>query len=144
MDLAEIWQRAGRGGRAAEMRNTAYVFLPFWAFDDQGCDKPGQEDVIVEPNAKASKAKRRRNQLPSDRANRRQSALQYEVRAEELNNNNDGNRDGESAGSISSQVDSDNTDDEPTSSTTTEPRKIQYWTKSERGQRSRLPIWWRV
>jgi superfamily II DNA helicase RecQ len=143
MDLAEIWQRAGRGGRAVGMRSTAYLFLPFWAFDDQGCNKPGQEDVIVKPNAKASKAKRRRNQLPSDRANRRQSALQYEVRAEELNDNGDDDSDRESACSISSQVDPDDTDDEPTTSTTLEHRKIQYWTKSERGQRSRLPDWWK-
>ena len=146
MDLTEIWQRVGRGGRGDGMTSKAYVFLPFWAFDDQGRDKPGQ-DVASQPKRKKPKAKRQRNQLPSDRANRRQSALQNSWTADELNGVES---DVESECSISSQVSQVNEviesqasgaiDGGPSTSTSV---GLPYWSKKEREQRSRLPEWWK-
>jgi superfamily II DNA helicase RecQ len=147
MDLSEIWQRVGRGGRGDGTTSKAYVFLPFWAFDDQGRDKPGQEDAASQPTRKKPKAKRQRNLLPSDKAIRRQSALQISWTADEFN---DVDSDVESECSISSQVSqaiasqaSGAVDEGPSTSATVERTGLPYWSKKEREQRSRLPEWWK-
>ena len=143
MDLSEIWQRVGRGGRGDGMTSKAYVFLPFWAFDNQGRDKPGQ-DVVSQPGRKKPKAKRQRNQLPSDRAIRRQSALQNSWTVDEFNGVDS---DVESECSISSQViesqASGAIDGGPSISATVKHTELPYWSKKEREQRSRLPEWWK-
>lgn len=40
MDLCDIWQRIGRGGRGKGQTSRCYILLPYWAFDTEGIQPP--------------------------------------------------------------------------------------------------------
>ncbi|OJD20382.1 hypothetical protein ACJ73_08286 [Blastomyces percursus] len=38
-DIADVWQRCGRGGRGPGRKSHALILLPYWAFDSEGYEK---------------------------------------------------------------------------------------------------------
>ncbi|KAE9961472.1 hypothetical protein EG328_002905 [Venturia inaequalis] len=67
-DLGDFWQRVGRGGRGKDMKSTAYIFLPYWAFDSEGKSKEStRNDTIKASTPTPISSRRGRNRLPSRR-----------------------------------------------------------------------------
>ena len=66
ISIADMWQRTGRGGRSAGARSSAYIFLPYWAFDTKGYSNTTEETVQPKSTAPPTRATRRtKNQLPN-------------------------------------------------------------------------------
>ena len=77
-DLGDVWQRLGRGGRGPGRRSEGFIFLPYWAFDSQGKERPAKEGGAGEGYSSLSSPKRgrqHRHQLPSTRRAKRSSRL---------------------------------------------------------------------
>lgn len=52
-DIADVWQRMGRGGREENQISHAFLFLEYWAFDSEGRIKANAQDSQVEDQAES-------------------------------------------------------------------------------------------
>jgi hypothetical protein len=68
--IPELWQRAGRGGRGEGRTSVAYIFLPHWAFDSEGCDRPVAASVPVAASEPVASSATASPNLPHPRQNR--------------------------------------------------------------------------
>ena len=115
-DLADYWQRLGRGGRGGGRTSKAYIFLPCWAFDTEGVDRPGQLNppprglVVVGINSQ-----------PIGRISRSRLNQSYLSEAE----------------SDCSQVSTSS------HAPATDVTSLRYWTKTELGSRAKLSAEWK-
>jgi len=85
--LCELWQRIGRGGRGEGRTSIAYIFLPYWAFDSEGHDRPGSVPGQSAEAPAPMVTHRKRNMLPSDRA-RVRSRLSMSVTVGDVSDTN--------------------------------------------------------
>lgn len=59
-DFADLWQKAGRGGRGKGRRSMAFAFLPYWIFKDDGVENP---ELSKKPKTRAVAPRRGASQL---------------------------------------------------------------------------------
>jgi len=126
--LADHWQRLGRGGRGYGRTSKGYIFLPYWAFNTEGVNKPENEQPQLQPDA-PQKATRRpyRNRLPADRAI---------ARSQLANGHTPG--DASDTESISSQISASTQAPAPVNKATT----TKFWSKAEMSHRAGLSAVW--
>jgi Helicase conserved C-terminal domain/DEAD/DEAH box helicase len=141
---ADVWQRVGRGGRGEGRTSIAYVFLPYWAFDIEGCYRPGtaeQNDTEPASQGRQKKSKRRqRNTITKLHYQPQQPRPRGTTPAQDL--------DLSEVESIASQLededgicDGDGTcSQEPVIS----PKGTPYWTKQEIRYRQVLEAVWKA
>jgi len=115
--IADLWQRVGRGGRGENRRSTAYVFLPYWAFDDQGFAAP---DIQLAPLST--------EQPQRERVGRNRSRQDRGIIA---------------AGAVGSDVESNAEDKGDTEVSSIANPSIKQWSPADHKARLNLPPVWR-
>jgi superfamily II DNA helicase RecQ len=126
-DPSEVWQRIGRGGRGEGQRSKAYIFLPYWAFDTEGCNRPRPIQLAVSEQSATQRKRTHRNMLPSHRA-----------LAHSRLNNSFTPGDVSDTESIASSA-SATSQNEPIS----HDRGLRYWTKTDLERRAGLLDSWK-
>ncbi len=131
---SEIWQRIGRGGRGQGQTSQAFVFLPYWAFDSEGCDRHHPSSQLQGSPILLPQRRSYRNQLPTDRRAIR-SRLGVSSTTIDLS-------DVESVvesvtDSVAESIASDQALDRPL------PRQLKHWTKVELASRAALADCWK-
>ena len=117
MNLGDVWQRLGRGGRGPGPRSEGYIFLPYWAFDSQGKERPAKEVGAGEGS----------------------SSLQTSFSEDDLAS------DAESVASSGSDASQPSQDQlvQPPAGSTQDSQAAPYWKDDEQRWRAELPAEWR-
>ena len=134
MDLGDVWQRLGRGGRGPGRRSEGFIFLPYWAFDSQGKERPAREVAAGEGPSSLSSPKRGRqprHQLPSTRRAKQSSRLQISFSQDDVASD---------AESVASSICSDASQ---VSQGQQNSQAVPYWKEDEQRRRAELPAEWR-
>jgi superfamily II DNA helicase RecQ len=144
-DPADLWQKLGRGGRGRDRRSKGYLFLPYWAFDSEGTEPPGEQQSTTRRERRRAEHGRRgrrtlpRNMTPADRTALRSLAASI-----------DDAGDVESVashGSVMSDAAAETVNkatDRPEEGTVNGAADKPEWNQSDRNRRDNLSLLWKM